>query len=95
MSYHFFTITQELRFFIAGVGSSGDPCQITYRGSGANSEPETKSLTSFVQGISDDLIFYLSIHSYSQYIMFPYGDTVDNSFYDSYVREVPKISFYY
>jgi len=54
-------------------GSSNNPCSDTYAGSKAFSEPEAQAVADFIDTISDRLVFYLSLHSYSQLILLPYG----------------------
>lgn len=65
----------------SGAGSSGDPAQFDFAGSGPNSEPEVKALSDFLTLNRDKIDVFISLHSYSQLIMFPYGHTeerVDN-----------------
>ncbi|KAL4005362.1 hypothetical protein ACER0C_005075 [Sarotherodon galilaeus] len=56
-----------------GRGSSGNPCSQTYRGPRAQSESEVNSIVKFVT--SHNIKAFISIHSYSQLLMFPYGYT--------------------
>uniref|UniRef100_A0A3B4EX11 Carboxypeptidase A1 n=1 Tax=Pundamilia nyererei TaxID=303518 RepID=A0A3B4EX11_9CICH len=56
-----------------GPGSSGNPCSQTYRGPRAQSESEVNSIVRFVN--SHNIKAFISIHSYSQLLMFPYGYT--------------------
>ncbi|XP_060098304.1 mast cell carboxypeptidase A-like [Heteronotia binoei] len=56
-------------------GSSDEPCEEIYCGSSAESEQETKAVASFIQDNLDILKGYISFHSYSQLLMFPYGYT--------------------
>ncbi|XP_037396300.1 carboxypeptidase A1-like [Pygocentrus nattereri] len=57
-----------------GAGSSSHPCSETYRGPYVNSESEVKAIVDFVKS-HGNLKAFLSIHSYSQMLLFPYGDT--------------------
>ncbi|KAL1777559.1 carboxypeptidase A5 isoform X1 [Sigmodon hispidus] len=59
-----------------GNGSNKNPCSETYRGPSPESEPEVAAIVNF---ITDHKNFkaLISIHSYSQMIMFPYGHTVE------------------
>ncbi|KAK0081614.1 hypothetical protein PV325_011858 [Microctonus aethiopoides] len=59
-------------------GASGYPCSETYRGPKAFSDNETKSLSEFITSISDNLYAYISFHSYSQLLLFPYGHSTDH-----------------
>ncbi|OXA37684.1 carboxypeptidase B [Folsomia candida] len=56
-------------------GSSNAPCSDTFMGVSALSEPEVSATAAFIQSIAqtDDLVFYLSLHSYSQLILISYG----------------------
>ncbi|XP_046994559.1 zinc carboxypeptidase-like [Schistocerca americana] len=60
-------------FHWAEEGASSISCSETYAGSEAFSEVETKSLSEFLTGLGSDLQVYLSFHSYSQLLMYPYG----------------------
>uniref|UniRef100_A0A8C3BCC9 Carboxypeptidase A2 n=1 Tax=Cairina moschata TaxID=8855 RepID=A0A8C3BCC9_CAIMO len=55
-----------------GSGSSSSPCSETYRGPYAHSESEVKSIVDFILG-HGNVKALISIHSYSQMLMFPYG----------------------
>lgn len=59
------------------TGSSPDPCRYDYAGTKAFSEPEAKVLSDFLTKNvrSARIQTYLSFHSYSQLLMFPYGAT--------------------
>ncbi len=37
------------------------------------SEPETKSLSEYMATLGTRIVFYLDLHSYSQFILLPYG----------------------
>uniref|UniRef100_A0A671V168 Carboxypeptidase A1 n=1 Tax=Sparus aurata TaxID=8175 RepID=A0A671V168_SPAAU len=55
-------------------GASNNPCSETYRGPRANSESEVKSIVDFVRS-HGNLKSFISIHSYSQMLLYPYGYT--------------------
>ncbi|KAK5866882.1 hypothetical protein PBY51_011421 [Eleginops maclovinus] len=57
-----------------GAGASSNPCSETYRGPSANSESEVKSIVDFVKSHGNFKAF-VSIHSYSQMLLYPYGYT--------------------
>ncbi|RXM31570.1 Carboxypeptidase A5 [Acipenser ruthenus] len=57
-----------------GAGASSNPCSETYHGSRANSESEVKSIVDFVKSHGNFKAF-ISIHSYSQMLLYPYGYT--------------------
>jgi len=57
-------------------GSSNQPCSDTFMGVSAFSEPETKALSELLirlNSSANKIQFYLSLHSYSQLILIPYG----------------------
>ncbi|MFC4427650.1 M14 family zinc carboxypeptidase [Deinococcus navajonensis] len=70
-------------------GSSTDPCNETYRGVSAGSEPEVQNLQTFLKSAFADNRgpartdaapantpgVYIDIHSYSQLVLWPWGDT--------------------
>ncbi|XP_051468757.1 carboxypeptidase A1-like [Apus apus] len=55
-----------------GSGSSGDPCSEIYRGPHAHSEREVKAIVDFILS-HGNVKSVISIHSYSQMLLFPYG----------------------
>ncbi|NXB34415.1 CBPA1 Carboxypeptidase, partial [Eulacestoma nigropectus] len=56
------------------AGASGNSCTETYHGPYANSEPEVKSIVDFVKS-HGNIKAFISIHSYSQLLLYPYGYT--------------------
>ncbi|NXE01616.1 CBPA1 Carboxypeptidase, partial [Chaetorhynchus papuensis] len=56
------------------AGASGNPCTETYHGPYPNSEPEVKSIVDFVKS-HGNIKAFISIHSYSQLLLYPYGYT--------------------
>lgn len=61
-------------YFLAG-GASSDPCSDTFAGPLPFSEPETRAISNFIIANAKTLNAYLSFHSYSQVILWPYGHT--------------------
>ncbi|RVE71340.1 hypothetical protein OJAV_G00050740 [Oryzias javanicus] len=57
-----------------GPGASSDPCSQTYHGPRAHSESEVKSIVDFVKS-HGNIKAFISIHSYSQLLLYPYGYT--------------------
>ncbi|XP_075003712.1 carboxypeptidase A1-like [Calonectris borealis] len=57
-----------------GPGASRNPCSETYHGPYANSEPEVKAIVDFVNN-HGNIKAFVSIHSYSQLLLYPYGYT--------------------
>ncbi|CAG7832625.1 unnamed protein product, partial [Allacma fusca] len=58
---------------ISGGGSSTDSCSETYSGPGVFSEPETQAILDFITKINEELASYITLHSYSQFILIPFG----------------------
>ena len=72
-----------------GAGSSGNQCDETYRGPSPGSEPETQAIETYIRGIwpdrrgpspadaapADTSGIHIDIHSYSQLVLWPWGDT--------------------
>ncbi|CAG7815843.1 unnamed protein product, partial [Allacma fusca] len=56
-----------------GPGGSGNPCAANYRGRDNSSEIEVQNLQNFIMSKRDSLKMYLSLHSYSQLILIPWG----------------------
>ncbi|NXN97447.1 CBPB1 Carboxypeptidase, partial [Rhinopomastus cyanomelas] len=70
--------TDPNRNFNAGwctLGASKRPCDSTYCGSAPESEKETKALADFIRQHLSTIKAYLTIHSYSQLLLFPYSYT--------------------
>ncbi|XP_020013918.1 carboxypeptidase B [Castor canadensis] len=64
------------RNFKAGwceIGASTSPCSDTYCGPSAESEKETKALVNFIKNNLSSIKMYLTVHSYSQMIIYPYS----------------------
>lgn len=73
----------------AGQGSSGNVCDLTYRGPSPSSEPETRAVETYVRSLwpdrrgplatdaapADTSGIHLDIHSYSQLVLWPWGTT--------------------
>ncbi|XP_077197089.1 carboxypeptidase A2-like [Paroedura picta] len=55
-----------------GPGASSNPCSDSYHGPSANSEAEVRSIVEFIKSHGNVKAF-ISIHSYSQLMMYPYG----------------------
>lgn len=75
-----------LSFFqISEGGASTNPCSDVYAGPSAGSEVETQNVMNYLIQNKDKIDFYLSFHSYGQYMLFPFGhegaDYSDN-YYD-------------
>ncbi|XP_047452857.1 carboxypeptidase A5 [Mugil cephalus] len=57
-----------------GPGASSNPCSETYFGPSPHSESEVKSIVDFVKS-HNNIKAFISIHSYSQMLLYPYGYT--------------------
>ncbi|XP_070711417.1 carboxypeptidase O-like [Pempheris klunzingeri] len=55
------------------IGTSTDCCSNVYCGSSPVSEPEAQAVTYFVGSRKDDFLCFLTIHSYGQLLLVPYG----------------------
>ncbi|MFQ5911119.1 MAG: M14 family zinc carboxypeptidase, partial [Thermoplasmata archaeon] len=60
-----------------GAGASDRTWAQNYRGTGPFSELETRSIRDFVR--QHDFVFSISYHSYSQLILYPWGNTVNTT----------------
>ncbi|XP_018596607.1 carboxypeptidase B [Scleropages formosus] len=70
--------TDPNRNFDAGwctIGASSNPCSETYCGSRPESEAEVKVVADFIRKNKPIIKAYLTIHSYSQLLLFPYSYT--------------------
>ena len=57
------------------TGSSGNPCDLTYRGTGPFSEYETQAIRDLVMSGLHEFTIALSYHSYGRLILYPWGYT--------------------
>ncbi|KIH52294.1 zinc carboxypeptidase, partial [Ancylostoma duodenale] len=67
-------LNRNFDWFFGQVGSSTDPCSEIYQGAYAFSEPETASVRDFLQ--RHKVHTFLTFHSYSQILMYPFGHQV-------------------
>ncbi|XP_055850675.1 zinc carboxypeptidase [Episyrphus balteatus] len=69
-------MNRNFGFLWMSAGASNDSCSETYAGPFAQSEPEINQLVDYVQALPDDYIkIYISLHSYGQYVLSPWGHT--------------------
>ncbi|CAH0663682.1 unnamed protein product [Spodoptera exigua] len=59
-----------------GTASSSNPCQDTFHGGAAFSEPESAVIRDIIAQHRDRLALYLDIHSFGSMILYGYGDGV-------------------
>ncbi|MGE3107675.1 MAG: M14 family zinc carboxypeptidase [Phycisphaerales bacterium] len=64
-------INRNWGFQWGGVGASPTPSNETYRGASAWSEPETRNLRDYIL-TRPDIRAHIDLHSYSQYILYPW-----------------------
>ncbi|XP_036336959.1 carboxypeptidase B-like [Rhagoletis pomonella] len=59
------------------VGASSYTCADTFKGKTAFSEPETQALRDLMHTLTGRATFYLTLHSYGNYLLYPWGWTSD------------------
>jgi murein tripeptide amidase MpaA len=57
----------------SGIGTSSDSCQEIFKGSSAFSEPETRNVRNMLDQYPN-IQYMLDVHSYSEDILYPWGD---------------------
>ncbi|XP_032830828.1 carboxypeptidase B2-like [Petromyzon marinus] len=62
-----------------GPGASADPCSQTFQGSRPESEPEVRAVAAFIRERRHRLHAYVTVHAYSQMLIFPYSYTEQRS----------------
>ncbi|XP_042570010.1 carboxypeptidase B-like [Cyprinus carpio] len=85
--------TDPNRNFDAGwctTGASSNPCSETYCGSSIESEIESKNLANFIRSNKSIIKSYLTIHSYSQMLLFPYSYKYDLAAHHSELLSVSQ-----
>ncbi|KAL9699909.1 hypothetical protein quinque_003350 [Culex quinquefasciatus] len=68
---------RNFAFHWGEVGASASPCSDTYRGEAPFSEPETKVVREELLKLKGSCKFYLTLHSYGNYMLYPWGWTDD------------------
>ncbi|XP_058404641.1 carboxypeptidase O [Diceros bicornis minor] len=61
------------------TGASQNCEDITFCGTGPASEPETQAVSSLIESQKENVVCFLTIHSYGQLILTPYGYTTNKS----------------
>ncbi|MBW3890960.1 hypothetical protein HHB72_11030, partial [Neisseria meningitidis] len=59
------------------VGASSNPCSDTFCGQTPESEIEVKNVADFIRRNKSIIKSYITVHSYSQLLLFPYSYTYD------------------
>ena len=57
------------------LGSSQNSCSEIYHGPEPFSEVETWNLASYLRSLGSKLVYYQGLHSYSQLVLSPWGNT--------------------
>ncbi|UCE37817.1 MAG: hypothetical protein JSW00_00810 [Thermoplasmata archaeon] len=66
-------LDRNYEYMWGGAGSSGDPSDVSYRGSEPFSEKETQALRTLVE--NQDFVFSLTFESFGETITYPWGHT--------------------
>ena len=67
--------------------TSRNPCSVSYAGRAPFSDVETRTYAKFLTSLKDKMMAYISFHSYSQLLLFPYGHTREHlENYDELVK---------
>lgn len=80
-------LNRNFDWFFGQVGSSSDPCSEIYAGSFAFSEPETRSIRDFISQQQGRIKTFMTFHSYSQILMYPFGHALR-----TYPQDVEELS---
>ncbi|XP_053169054.1 mast cell carboxypeptidase A-like isoform X2 [Hemicordylus capensis] len=72
------------------IDASSDPCEEIYCGTSAESEQETKAITAFIRSHLSSIKAYVSIHSYSQMLLYPYGYRFEKTPNHDELNEIAK-----
>ncbi|XP_055624852.1 carboxypeptidase B-like [Toxorhynchites rutilus septentrionalis] len=72
-------INRNFGFHWGEKGASRNECVPTFAGPEAFSEPETRALRNFLLSKNSSIDFYLSLHSYGRFLLYPWGFKKDLS----------------
>ncbi|XP_066433917.1 carboxypeptidase O-like [Eleutherodactylus coqui] len=61
------------------IGASTNCSSLTFCGTSPASEPEVQALSQLVNSLKSDIVCFITMHSYGQLILLPYGFTKDPS----------------
>ncbi|XP_053716897.1 carboxypeptidase B [Synchiropus splendidus] len=70
------------------MGASSNPCSDTFCGYSPESEIEVKNVANFIRKNKSSIKAYLTIHSYSQLLLFPYSYTYELAAHHSELMKV-------
>ncbi|XP_068222956.1 carboxypeptidase B1-like [Palaemon carinicauda] len=68
-------LNRNFGFHWGETGASKSPCSSIFMGKEPFSEPESKALRDTMVPVKDRIHAYITIHSYGQYILYPWGYT--------------------
>ncbi|KAK9507608.1 hypothetical protein O3M35_007428 [Rhynocoris fuscipes] len=68
-------LNRNFDYHWAEVGASNDPCKPNFAGKKPFSEPESRALSEFIMENSEHIKAYITLHSYSQMLLVPWGYT--------------------
>uniref|UniRef100_A0A672U3I9 Carboxypeptidase B2 n=1 Tax=Strigops habroptila TaxID=2489341 RepID=A0A672U3I9_STRHB len=74
-----------------GEGASPYECHEIYCGPYPESEPEVKAVARFIRDHKDIIKAYITMHSYSQLVLFPYSYTMEKSKDHDELVSLPKM----
>ncbi|CAG2107277.1 unnamed protein product [Medioppia subpectinata] len=72
-------LNRNYGFHWGGEGSSRDPCEENYSGPKPFSEPESRAVSSLIVDNKHRLMAYITLHSYGQWFLYPWGWTEADS----------------
>jgi hypothetical protein len=70
-------INRSTFYNIAEGGASSNPCSLTFGGPAPWSEIEVRNIADYYVTVASDVVVYLAFHSYGQYLLFPFGTSVE------------------
>ncbi len=82
-------VNRNYPFEWVGSGSSTVPSDLTYRGPSAGSEPETQAMMNFA--LAHQFKTAQSFHTYSNYVLFPWGYTIAHTPDDTVFRDIASV----
>lgn len=82
-------LNRNYGFLWGRQGASTDPCNATYRGEAAFSEPESRALADLMTELDPTLV--VSLHSYSDLVLYPWGYTHEPAPDDHSLRSVAEV----
>lgn len=66
---------RNFKYHWGEVGASAYECTDTFRGTTSFSEPETIVVRTILESLAETCTFYLTLHSYGNYLLYPWGYT--------------------